>query len=111
MDGEYWRFETSAVHAGHEPAAAGRAVAPSIHPSVAFAFDSARHAVELFDGTTSGLIYSRIANPTVQALEARVATLEQGVGCVAAASGQAALTAALLTLVETGDNIVSSTAL
>jgi O-acetylhomoserine (thiol)-lyase len=107
----YWRFETSAVHAGYEPSEGERSVAVPIHHGAAFAFDDMQHAVDLFEGRRSGLIYSRIANPTVQVLEARLSTLEQGVGSVATASGQAALSAAFLTLVGAGDNIVASSAL
>ena len=107
----YWRFETSAVHAGIDPAGSRNSVAPPIYESAAFAFDDAQHAVDLFDGKTAGLVYSRIANPSVQMLEGRVATLEQGVGAVAVASGQAALACAMLTIAGAGDNIVAASSL
>jgi len=108
---DYWRFETSAVHAGYAAQNAQRAVAPPIYETAAFAFDDAQHAVDLFDGKAQGLVYSRIANPSVQMLESRVATLEQGVGAVAMASGQAALSCAFLTLAGAGDNIVAASSL
>ncbi|MCJ0764500.1 O-acetylhomoserine aminocarboxypropyltransferase/cysteine synthase family protein [Variovorax terrae] len=108
---KYWRFETAAVHAGYEPSESQTSVAPPIYQTAAFAFNDAQHAVDLFDGRESGPIYSRIANPTVQMLEARVATLEQGVGATAVASGQAALACAFLTLTEAGSNIVSASSL
>ena len=107
----FWRFETSAVHAGYDGQDSRRAVAPPIYESAAFAFDDAQHATDLFDGKEVGLVYSRIANPSVQMLEARVATLEQGLGAIATASGQAALACAFLTVAAAGDNIVAASAL
>ncbi|SFQ11381.1 O-acetylhomoserine aminocarboxypropyltransferase/cysteine synthase family protein [Variovorax sp. 770b2] len=107
----YWRFETSAVHAGYNAEDSQRSVAPPIYETAAFAFDDAQHAIDLFDGKKAGLVYSRIANPSVQMLEGRVATLEQGIGAVAMASGQAALSCAFLTIAGAGDNIVASSSL
>jgi len=107
----YWRFETSAVHAGYNAEDSQRSVAPPIYETAAFAFDDAQHAVDLFDGKKTGLVYSRIANPSVQMLEGRVATLEQGIGAVAMASGQAALSCAFLTIAGAGDNIVAASSL
>ncbi|MDQ0069688.1 O-acetylhomoserine (thiol)-lyase [Variovorax boronicumulans] len=107
----YWRFETSAVHAGYNAEDSQRSVAPPIYETAAFAFDDAQHAVDLFDGKKAGLVYSRIANPSVQMLEGRVATLEQGIGAVAMASGQAALSCAFLTIAGAGDNIVAASSL
>jgi len=108
---QFWRFETSTVHAGHEPDADSHSIATPIYPSAAFAFDSAQHSAELFDGVVDGYIYSRIANPTVRSLEARLATLEQGIGAVAFASGQAAVASAVQTIAVAGDNIVSASSL
>jgi len=107
----YWRFETSTVHAGYDHTESQLSVAPPVYQTAAFAFEDAQHAIELFDGTRQGLVYSRIANPSVQMLERRLATLEQGVGAVATASGQAAVSCAVLTLASAGSNIVSATAL
>jgi len=95
---QFWRFETSTVHAGHEPDADSHSIATPIYPSAAFAFDSAQHSADLFDGVVDGYIYSRIANPTVRSLEARLGTLEQGIGAVAFASGQAAVASAVQTI-------------
>lgn len=107
----YWRFETSTVHAGYEPGPAQRSVAPPVYQTAAFAFDDTQHAADLFDGRRQGHVYSRVANPTVQMLEGRVATLELGVGAAAVASGQAALSCAFLTLAGAGDNIVAASSL
>ncbi|MFT4191088.1 MAG: aminotransferase class I/II-fold pyridoxal phosphate-dependent enzyme, partial [Comamonas sp.] len=106
-----WKFETLAVHAGYSPDPTTRAVAPPIYQTVAFAFDSAQHGADLFDLKVPGNIYSRINNPTQDILEQRVAALEGGIAALALASGQAAVTYAIQTIAEAGDNIVSSTAL
>ena len=102
------RPETLAIHAGFEGDPASRAVAAPIHPTVAFEFDSADHAAALFDLEEPGYRYSRIGNPTVSVLEARVAALEGGAAAVALASGQAALAYAFLTLADGGGNIVAT---
>ncbi len=105
------RFETLSVHAGYTPDPTTRAVVPPIFQTVAYAFDSAQHGADLFDLKVPGNIYTRIMNPTQAVLEARLAALEGGVGALALASGQAAITYAIQTIAEAGDNIVSSTAL
>ncbi len=107
----HWKFETLSVHAGYSPEPTTRAVAPPIYQTVAYAFDSAQHGADLFDLKVPGNIYSRINNPTQDILEQRVAALEGGIAALALASGQAAVTYAIQTLAEAGDNIVSSTAL
>ncbi|TNY03331.1 PLP-dependent transferase, partial [Escherichia coli] len=86
-------------------------VAVPIYQTVAYAFDSAQHGPDLFDLKVAGNIYSRIMNPTNDVLEKRLAALEGGIGALAVASGQAAVTYAILTLAEAGDNIVASSAL
>jgi O-acetylhomoserine (thiol)-lyase len=78
---------------------------------VAYAFDSAQHGADLFDLKVAGNIYTRIMNPTQSVLEERVAALEGGIAALALASGQAAITYAIQTIAEAGDNIVSSSAL
>jgi O-acetylhomoserine (thiol)-lyase len=102
------RPETLALHAGFDHDEATRAVAVPIHTSVAFEFDSADHGAALFNLEEEGFRYSRINNPTVAVLEARVAALEGGAAAVAVASGQAALTYAFLTLADNGGNIVAT---
>ncbi len=106
-----WKFETKSVHAGYSPDPTTKAVAVPIYQTVAYAFDSAQHGADLFDLKVPGNIYSRIMNPTNDVLEQRLAALEGGIGALALASGQAAVTYAIQTIAEAGDNIVSSTAL
>ena len=106
-----WKFETRSVHAGYSPDPTTKAVVPPIYQTVAYAFDSAQHGADLFDLKVPGNIYTRIMNPTQSVLEARVAALEGGIGALAVASGQAAITYAIQTIAEAGDNIVSATAL
>ena len=106
-----WHFETLSVHAGYRPDPTTKAVAVPIYQTAAYAFDSAQHGADLFDLKVPGNIYSRIMNPTNDVLEQRLAALEGGVGALALASGQAAVTYSILTIAEAGDNIVASTAL
>jgi len=105
------KIETLAVHAGYKPDPVTKAVAPPIYQTVAYAFDSAQHGADLFDLKVPGNIYTRIMNPTQSVLEERVAALEGGIAALALASGQAAITYAIQTIAEAGDNIVSSSAL
>ncbi len=111
MSKENWKFETLSVHAGYSPDPTTKAVAVPIYQTVAYAFDSAQHGADLFDLKVPGNIYTRIMNPTQDVLEQRIAALEGGIGALALASGQAAVTYAIQTIAEAGDNIVSSTAL
>ena len=106
-----WRFETLSVHAGYTPDPTTRSAAVPLYQTVAYAFDNAQHGADLFDLKVPGNIYTRIMNPTQDVLEQRVAALEGGIAALAVASGQAAVTYAILTIAEAGDNIVSSTAL
>ena len=105
------KFETLAVHGGYKPDPTTKAVAVPIYQTVAYAFDSAQHGADLFDLKVPGNIYTRIMNPTQDVLEQRVAALEGGIAALALASGQAAVTYAILTIAEAGDNIVASSAL
>ncbi len=100
------RAETLAIHAGYEPEETTKAVAVPIYQTVAYTFDSADHGAALFNLETPGYRYSRIANPTVDVLEKRIAALEGGVGAIALASGQAALHYALSNVADCGGNIV-----
>jgi O-acetylhomoserine (thiol)-lyase len=106
-----WRLETIAVHGGYQPDPTTRAAAVPIYQTAAFAFDDTQHGADLFDLKVPGNIYTRIMNPTQDVLEQRVAALEGGVGALAVASGQAAVTYSILTIAEAGDNIVSSSTL
>ncbi|HMN64971.1 MAG: aminotransferase class I/II-fold pyridoxal phosphate-dependent enzyme [Burkholderiaceae bacterium] len=105
------RLETLAVHAGYTPEPTTKAVAVPIYQTVAYAFDNAQHGADLFDLKVQGNIYTRIMNPTEDVLEKRVAALEGGVGALALASGMAAITYAIQTITEAGDNIVSASQL
>ena len=105
------RIETLAVHAGYSPDPTTKAVAVPIYQTVAYAFDSAQHGADLFDLKVAGNIYTRIMNPTEDVLEKRLAALEGGVAALALASGMAAITYAIQTIAESGDNIVSTSQL
>ena len=106
-----WKFETKSVHAGYSPDPTTKSVAVPIYQTVAYAFDSAQHGADLFDLKVAGNIYSRIMNPTNDVLEKRVAALEGGIAGLVVSSGQAAVTYAIQTIAEAGDNIIASTAL
>jgi O-acetylhomoserine (thiol)-lyase len=101
-------FDTLCLHAGQIPDAATGARALPIYQTTSFVFDSADHAASLFNLQTFGNVYSRISNPTVAALEERVAAIEGGRAALAAATGMAAQTVALLTLCRTGDHVVAA---
>jgi len=96
---------------GYSPEPTTKAVAVPIYQTVAYAFDSAQHGADLFDLKVAGNIYSRIMNPTVDVLEKRVAALEGGIAGLGLASGMAAITYAIQTIAEAGDNIVSAATL
>lgn len=102
------KIETIAVHGGYSPDPTTKAVAVPIYQTTSYAFDSTQHGADLFDLKVAGNIYTRIMNPTTDVLERRVAEMEGGVGALALASGMAAVTAAIQTISEVGDNIVTS---
>ena len=103
--------ETLAIHAGQVPDRDTGARALPIYQTTSFVFDSAEHAAALFNLQTFGNVYSRLSNPTVAALEERVAALEGGRAAVAVASGMAAEATALMTLLRAGDHVVAAGAL
>jgi len=103
--------ETLAIHAGQIPDAVTGARALPIHQTTSYVFDDADHAASLFNLQTFGNVYSRLSNPTVAALEERVAALECGRAAIASASGMAAETLALMTLLQPGDHVVAAGAL
>src|SRR5688500_2383460 len=106
-----WSFETQQVHAGASPDTATGARATPIYQTTSYVFRDTQHGADLFALAEPGNIYTRINNPTQDVLEQRVAALEGGVAAVAFASGQAAETAAILTLAKSGDHLVSSASL
>jgi O-acetylhomoserine (thiol)-lyase len=101
-------FDTRAVHSGQrvDPVTGSRA--QPIFQTSAFVFEDAGHAADLFDLNRFGNIYTRIQNPTTAVFEERMASLEGGVGALAAASGLSAQLVAITTLLEAGDHIVAS---
>ena len=105
------KLETLAVHAGYSPEPTTKAVAVPIYQTTSYSFDSTQHGADLFDLKVPGNIYTRIMNPTQDVLEKRVAAMEGGVAGLALASGMAAVTNAILTIAEAGDNIVSAATL
>ncbi|MBK7901460.1 MAG: aminotransferase class I/II-fold pyridoxal phosphate-dependent enzyme [Azonexus sp.] len=105
------KLETLAVHAGYSPDPTTKAVAVPIYQTTSYAFDSTQHGADLFDLKVQGNIYTRIMNPTQDVLEKRIAALEGGIAGLALASGQAAITYAIQTIAEAGDNIVSASTL
>jgi O-acetylhomoserine (thiol)-lyase len=109
--GDHMRIETLAVHAGYTPDPTTKAAAVPIYQTVAYAFDNAQHGADLFDLKVAGNIYTRIMNPTQDVLEKRVAALEGGVAALAVASGMAAITYAIQTIAEAGDNFISASQL
>ena len=105
------KIETIAVHGGQTPDPTTKAVATPIYQTVSYAFDNTQHGADLFDLKVAGNIYTRIMNPTNAVLEQRLAELEGGIGSLAVASGMAAITYAIQTIAEAGDNIVSAATL
>jgi O-acetylhomoserine (thiol)-lyase len=101
------RLETIAVHGGQTPDPTTRARAVPIYQTTSFVFDDTQHAADLFALAVPGNIYTRIMNPTWDVFEQRVAALEGGIAAVATASGQAAVTYAVLNVSRAGDNIVA----
>jgi O-acetylhomoserine (thiol)-lyase len=105
------KIETLAVHAGYSPDPTTKAAAVPIYQTVAYAFDNAQHGADLFDLKVPGNIYTRIMNPTQDVLEKRIAALEGGIAALAVASGMAAITYAIQTIAEAGDNFISASQL
>lgn len=105
------KFETNALHAGHDVTKHAGTRAVPIYQSSSYVFDNSEHAANLFGLSEAGYIYTRLNNPTNDILEQRLAALEGGIGAVVTASGTAAITTALLVLLKTGDHIVASSSL
>jgi O-acetylhomoserine (thiol)-lyase len=111
MTDTQWGFETRQIHAGAAPDPTTGARATPIYQTTAFQFNDTQHAANLFALAEFGNIYTRLMNPTTGVFEARVASLEGGVGALATSSGQAAQAMAIMNLAEAGDHIVSSASL
>ena len=104
-------FATNLLHAGHDVTANGGTRAVPIYQTSSYVFRDTDHAANLFNLSDAGYIYSRLNNPTCDVLEKRLAALEGGIGAVTTASGVAAVSTALLTLLRAGDHIVASSSL
>lgn len=111
VDPKFLNFDTLSIHAGRHPDTDHGSRTVPIYQTTSYVFRDVDHAAGLFNLERQGHIYSRISNPTVAALEERLAALEGGVGAVAAASGMAALFLAVATLTGSGGHIVSSSSL
>src|SRR3982750_1408300 len=103
--------DTLAVHAGQSPDPATGSRAGPIYQTASFVFPDTDTAAALFNMETPGHVYSRLSNPTVAVFEERMAALEDGVGAIATASGQAALHLAIVTLMGRGGHVVASASL
>ena len=103
------RPETACIHAGYEPGNGGARALP-IYQSTTFKFDSTEHVGALFDLTAADAFYTRLGNPTVDAVEKKIAALEGGVGAMCTSSGQAASMLAVLNIAQAGDHIVCTSA-
>ena len=107
MSDQQPRPETIALHGGQEPDPTTNARAVPIYQTTSYVFDDTQHAADLFALAVPGNIYTRIMNPTWGVLEQRLTDLEGGIGAVVTASGQAAVTYAVLNIARAGDNIIS----
>jgi len=105
------KIETIAIHGGYDPDPTTKAVAVPIYQTTSYAFDDTQHGADLFDLKVQGNIYTRIMNPTTDVLEKRIAAMEGGIAALGLASGMAAITNAIFTISETGDNIVTTSTL
>ena len=111
MEKKKYRLDTIALHGGQQPDPATNARAVPIYQTTSYVFNSTEHAANLFGLKEFGNIYTRIMNPTCDVFEKRMAELEGGVGALAAASGQSAITISILNIAKAGDEIVSATSL
>jgi O-acetylhomoserine (thiol)-lyase len=105
------KLETIAVHGGYTPDPTTKAAAVPIYQTTSYAFDDTQHGADLFDLKVAGNIYTRIMNPTTAVLEQRVAEMEGGIAGLAVASGMSAISYAIQTIAEAGDNIISAATL
>jgi len=108
--GSPWQYgtETKSIHAGSQPDPVTGARNTPIYQTTSYVFDDVDHAADLFNLQTFGFIYSRLTNPTVSVLEERLASLENGRACVAAASGHAAQFLTFFSLLDPGDEFIAS---
>jgi O-acetylhomoserine (thiol)-lyase len=105
-----WKIETTAVQGGYEPSNSEPRVLP-IYQSTTYKYNTCEEVAKLFDLQAAGHMYSRISNPTVEALEKKMAMLEGGIGAMATSSGQAATMISIMTICNVGDHILASSTL
>ena len=105
------KLATNALHAGHDTTATQGTRAVPIYQSTSYVFNDTDHAANLFSLAELGFIYTRLNNPTNQILQERLAAIEGGIGAVVFASGTAAISTGLMTLLKAGDHIVASSSL
>lgn len=110
MNTEKSGFNTKLIHAGEIHDKFGAATVP-IYQTSTFSFESAEEGAKCFAGESKGYIYTRIGNPTIDALERQIASLENGFGAIAVSSGMAAVTTIYLALMSAGDHIISTDAI
>ncbi|WP_035497206.1 O-acetylhomoserine aminocarboxypropyltransferase/cysteine synthase family protein [Citrifermentans bremense] len=104
------RFDTKLIHGGTSPGPSGATKTPIVQAS-AFAYDTAEELEDIFRGRAVGQVYTRIGNPTVDTLEKRLAAIEDGIAAVVTSSGMAAITTAVMAVVRSGDEVLSSSSL
>jgi O-acetylhomoserine (thiol)-lyase len=105
-----WKIETLAIQAGYEPEDGAPRIVP-IAQSTTYKYDDVQSVADLFDLKREGFFYTRLANPTVDAFEKKIAAMEGGVAAVALSSGQAANAYSLLNIAKCGDNVVALSSL
>ena len=103
-----WSFETQQIHAGQNPDSDTGSRSLPIYQTTAYQFRDTQHAANLFGIAEAGNVYTRINNPTQDAVEKRIATLEGGVAALLVSSGMAATTLAIMNVAQAGDHVVSS---
>jgi O-acetylhomoserine (thiol)-lyase len=104
------RFDTKLIHGGTAPGPYGATKTPIVQSS-AFAYSTAEELEDLFKGRAIGQVYTRIGNPTLESLEKRLAAVEDGIAAIVTASGMAAITTAVMAIVRSGDQVISSSSL
>ncbi|HZK42912.1 MAG TPA: O-acetylhomoserine aminocarboxypropyltransferase/cysteine synthase family protein [Syntrophomonadaceae bacterium] len=106
MDKKDWKFATKAIQEGYNPQSGDPRILP-IYQSTTYYYDDADHLASLFDLQVAGHMYSRMSNPTLEALENKITALEGGVGALATSSGQAAITIAILNICQAGEHVIA----
>ena len=110
MSGSKWQIGTNCVQAGYQPKVGDPRILP-VYQSTTFYYEEADHVADLFDLSAAGHFYSRLSNPTVEALEQKVAALEGGVGAIGVSSGQSASLFSILNICSSGQHVVAASTL